>query len=266
MDIQELSLRIKELDSQGKKTEMIPLMQEQIRYIKSVNDKEWLISALNNYAGVLRDTGDADGAITQLQKAREIAFEVYGANSVNFATILSNLANALRVGKFFAEAIVMFNQASDIYAKQNADKALIAGIKHNLSLIYAERGNTTKAFELQKEELALLKELPNKRVPYAIALQNIAATAASLELFDEALQYLALSELLIYANCGLESSLLAGVYNTRAFIFVKQKQFADGKMMFKKALKITEKTYGKQSQAYQSIMKNIEFLENNGDV
>lgn len=260
MDIQEIVLKIAQLEVQGKKKEMIPLIEEMILQIEQTGDKELLISALNDYAGAKRDIGDLESSIASLEKAKYIAHDVYGVDHMNYGTLLANLANVQRVAKLFGQAEINFNKALDIYKHSNAPKDLVAGIKHNLAIMHVDNGNLETGYKLQMEELDLLKDDPETVLPYAVALQNIAATVAGMKDVPKALEYLNESQALVEKHSGEESSFLAGILNTRAMILTQSGNLVEAMKEFEKALIIVEKNYGNKSDAYESVKSNMDFL------
>lgn len=261
MQIHELVEKIKELSNQGRRVEMIPYMKEYIHQIEQTKDEKWLISALNEYGGALRDVGRSQEAVDTLVRAQKHAANSYGLMSTDYATILSNLANAERVNKQFEQAIEHFEQAKALYKLNGASGNLVAGVYHNLALCYLDQGEIEKGYELQLEEIRLLKGEPAWITPYAIALQNIGATAAQLHQFPQAIRYIEESEHLVIKTFGEKSSLLAGILNTKAFILVNMKKYKEAKDNFLRALSVIERSYGTASGPYASVKSNIEFLE-----
>ena len=247
MQINEMIEKIISFEKEGNKKAIIPLIERMLEEIKSAKDDALLISVLNIYAGALRDVGEVEKSICALSDAKNLALEVYGQEDINYVTLLSNLANAQRVAGLYADSLVHFDSATEIYTKNNAPKDLIAGVKHNLALLYLEMGEIQKGYELQIEELELLKENEEYEIAYASALQNIAATLSQMGKFQEAMEYLDEAQEIITEHMGQESIVLAGVFNTKAFILSENGDLKAAADVFQKALKIVEKNYGVES-------------------
>lgn len=260
MQINETIEKIISLEKEGNKKAVIPLIEQMLEEIKNEKNDALLISILNIYAGALRDVGEIEKSISALVHAKELALRVYGEENINYATLLSNLANAQRVAKEYEEARSNFALAAEIYKKNDAPKDLVAGVKHNLALLYLEMGEIQKGYELQVEELELLKEDEEYAIAYASALQNIAATLSQMDKVQEAMEHLQYSQEIITKHMGEESIVLAGVFNTRAFILTKNGELKAAADNFQKALKIVEKNYGLESETYASIKSNIDFI------
>lgn len=260
MQIKEMIEKMISLEKEGNKKAVIPLIEQMLGEIEQTKDDALLISVLNIYAGALRDVGELEKSISTLMQAKDMALAFYGEEDVNYATLLSNLANAQRVAREYTQALTNFHVAAEIYKKSDAPKDLMAGAKHNLALLYLEMGELQKGYELQVEELELLKENKEYELAYASALQNMAATLSQMNRIQEAMEHLERSQELITKQMGHESIVLAGVFNTRAFILAKNNELAMAADDFQKALNIVEKHYGTDSQTYASIKSNIDFI------
>ena len=77
--------------------------------------------------------------------------------TVPYASTLQNAANAYRVDGQLEEAIVLFEQALEIYENYlEPGDYRFAGLFNNLSLLYLEKGETWRAREYSERALAII--------------------------------------------------------------------------------------------------------------
>lgn len=261
MNIREMADKIAELEREGNKKEILALIEGMLAEMERGEDKELLVAVLNIYAGALRDVGQIEASIATLKKAKDLACYVYGEDHNHHATLLSNLANSQRVAQCYDDAKQNFEHALRIYEKNRAEKGLIAGIMHNLAILYLETGEMQRGYQLQMQELELLKDQKGYGVAYATALQSVAVTLSQMDRFEESKAYLEQSQELIMREAGSESTVLAGILNTKALLFTERGDLKAAREAFCEALRIVEKNYGNRSEAYLSIKENLLFIE-----
>ncbi len=183
--LNQILTEIDNLGRQGRDVEMLPLFEDAIEETRSRNDKGLLARILNDYGGVLRNTGQYGKAQEILNEAKSLVASTSGVKSQAYVTTLLNAGTNQLDSKNFDEAEKDFTTALDIANQLNIRNIVYVSLCNNLGNLHLQRKEFDKAYTYQKEALGLLRTQENSRVKLAISCSNFAETCRLMGKTDE---------------------------------------------------------------------------------
>ena len=259
--IDEIMKEVHSLWRQGREKEMAPLLEEAINLCKLQNNNLKLIELLNEYGGCLRNLGKFDKAISAIKESIDVYEKSNLSNEIAYATSIMNLANIYREKKDYFNAEKYFNISKAIFDKLGDKSYSYVGLLNNFSLLYKEIGNYSAAEEMQLESIRILENNSKMNVPLAISYNNLYEIQKLAKSNNSSIENLRKAEQILLKETGTNHPLYASVLNNMADYEFSNKNYNEALSLYKKALEIVRTCYGEKSEAFLSVSKNIEFVE-----
>lgn len=259
--IDEIMKEVHSLWRQGREKEMAPLLEEAINLCKLQNNNLKLIELLNEYGGCLRNLGEFDKAISAIQESIDVYEKSNLSNEIAYATSIMNLANIYREKKDYFNAEKYFNISKAIFDKLGDKSYSYVGLLNNFSLLYKEIGNYSVAEEMQLESIRILENNSKMNVPLAISYNNLYEIQKLAKSNNSSIENLRKAEQILLKETGTNHPLYASVLNNMADYEFSNKNYNEALSLYKKALEIVRACYGEKSEAFLSVSKNIDFVE-----
>lgn len=259
--IDEIMKEVHSLWRQGREKEMAPLLEEAINLCKLQNNNLKLIELLNEYGGCLRNLGEFDKAISAIQESIDVYEKSNLSNEIAYATSIMNLANIYREKKDYFNSEKYFNISKAIFDKLGDKSYSYVGLLNNFSLLYKEIGNYSAAEEMQLESIRILENNSKMNVPLAISYNNLYEIQKLAKSNNSSIENLRKAEQILLKETGTNHPLYASVLNNMADYEFSNKNYTEALSLYKKALEIVRACYGEKSEAFLSVSKNIDFVE-----
>lgn len=259
--IDEMMKEVHYLWRQGREKEMAPLLEEAINLCKLQNNNLKLIELLNEYGGCLRNLGEFDKAISAIKESIDVYEKSNLSNEIAYATSIMNLANIYREKKDYFNAEKYFNISKAIFDKLGDKSYSYVGLLNNFSLLYKEIGNYSAAEKMQLESIRILEKDSKMNVPLAISYNNLYEIQKLAKSNSSSIENLRKSEQILLKETGTNHPLYASVLNNMADYEFSNKNYNEALSLYKKALEIVRACYGEKSEAFLSVSKNIDFVE-----
>lgn len=259
--IDEIMKEVHSLWRQGREKEMAPLLEEAINLCKLQNNNLKLIELLNEYGGCLRNLGEFDKAISAIKESIDVYEKSNLSNEIAYATSIMNLANIYREKKDYFNAEKYFNISKAIFDKLEDKSYSYVGLLNNFSLLYKEIGNYSAAEEMQLESIRILENNSKMNVPLAISYNNLYEIQKLAKSNSSSIENLRKAEQILLKETGTNHPLYASVLNNMADYEFSNKNYTEALSLYKKALEIVRACYGEKSEAFLSVSKNIDFVE-----
>ncbi len=260
--IQSLLKQAHTLWRQGNEQGMIDYLEKAIHLCRTQKNDKKLIEILNEYSGSLRNVGRYDDAIAAIDESLRIYEQSDTYTPQTYATILINLGNTYREKKSYYEAETHLLKAKDIFQSVGDTSYAYIGLLNNLSLLYRDTNNYETAHQLQLEAVRLL-EPTEYQVPLAISYNNLYEiskhTKGHRELSPQV--YLDKAAYILRREVGTEHPMYAAVLNNRADYEMEQHHYDVALNLYREALPIVKHNYGVESQAYQSVLHNLDYAK-----
>ena len=187
----EINQVLSELDalfSLGDTEKIREFLENKIALFKEKKSTDNLITMLNEMIGFCRDMGEFDKGSRYCDKLFELVNEEPYKNSIPYATTLLNIANFKRAKKDLAESEKLYLEVPPIYNRFLTDNDFrYASYYNNLSLLYQEMNQYTKAAECLKKALNKDKKHENARIEVATTYTNLANCYLKLDKINEEL-------------------------------------------------------------------------------
>lgn len=260
--IQSLLKQAHTLWRQGNEQGMIDYLEKAIHLCRTQKNDKKLIEILNEYSGSLRNVGRYDDAITAIDESLRLYEKSDTYTPQTYATILINLGNTYREKKSYYEAETHLLKAKEIFQSVGDTSYAYIGLLNNLSLLYRDTNNYETAHELQLEAVRLL-EPTEYQVPLAISYNNLYEISKHVKGKQELSPqvYLDKAAYILRREVGTEHPMYAAVLNNRADFEIEQHHYDVALNLYREALPIVKHNYGVESQAYQSVLHNLEYVK-----
>ena len=259
--IDEIMKEVHSLWRQGREKEMAPLLEEAINLCKLQNNNLKLIELLNEYGGCLRNLGEFDKAISAIKESIDVYEKSNLSNEIAYATSIMNLANIYREKKDYFNAEKYFNISKSIFDKLGDKSYSYVGLLNNFSLLYKEIGDYSSAEKMQLESIRILEKNSKMNVPLAISYNNLYEIQKLAKSNSSNIENLKKAEQILLKETGTNHPLYASVLNNMADYEFSNKNYNEALSLYKKALEIVRTCYGEKSEAFLSVSKNIDFVE-----
>lgn len=245
------------LGKQGRDVEMLPIFEAAVREIRNRGDLGLLARVLNDYGGVLRNTGNYEAAEKNLQEACEIVLNISGRNTQAYVASLLNLGTNLIDSKRILKAREVLQEAYEIARSLYLQNILHASVANNLANVYLHLQEYEIAYKYQQEAIYILQYVESSKVKLAISYSNFAETCRLLGKLDEHKQYIERAETLLSTALGEEHPLYAIVVNNIASSLYRNGDLDKAKALIEKTLPTLIKSYGKESKGYRLAIENL---------
>ncbi|MCB0461938.1 MAG: tetratricopeptide repeat protein [Flavobacteriaceae bacterium] len=190
--------------------EAINAYQKAYNIFESLDKKEKMAGILNAIGICQMNSNNNPKAIESFLRALRIYEALNQANSVQYATALSNIGIVYnRMETKLQLALEYFNRSLKI-CRENNNKYQIAYVLGNMANTYDNLNQPEKAIELQSESYEINKEIGNKN-GMANAHTNIGIAYVGMKDYDKAIAYLSQS-LAIYKELDIKYNLAITEY------------------------------------------------------
>lgn len=220
--------------------------------------------ALNSIAVLYYTMARYKEAEDFMQKAVAIKKEVFGENHQEYANTAGNLAAVYSQLGNYGSATVIFEKILPVVKNQLGEThPTYARISGNLAVTYFLLGEYKKAEPLMLKQLQVNeKTYGNKSREYATALHNLGNLYFKMSMNDRAGHYLREAEKLRRTLFPEEESSYAQTLNSLGLLATRLNDFSRADSLYKKAIGITEKDFGKTHPDYLNFQNNhFEYLQ-----
>lgn len=139
-------------------------------------DPHLLLAVHNELGSLYRGQSQFQPSLSAFEKARELAASLYGADSLQYATVLNNMAGTYRLSGVLPQAIQLFLQSLELYREcGEEDSYLYASGLNNLSLAYQQDRQFQPAIQCLEQALQIMQRLPQHQQELAITYNNLTA-------------------------------------------------------------------------------------------
>lgn len=263
-EYKKLQKMIQETDMAGEYQKLLALAKRYVDLADALfgrTDVQYA-TALNEYAGAYRNLGDYVKAEKVYHQALDIMKSEHGELTSEYATILNNLSGMYRLSKQYEKAEESFLAVKNIYEHTvGMQHFLYCSCLNNLGLLYQDMGEYGKAEELHQECLKLFEQKGNFNVAYATTLMNLASAKDGMGKLDEVESLLEKSMEIYEEKVGCKHPLYAHALNSLAAYYIKTEKYEQAKNCLEDTLAIVEAGYGKDSDSYTLIGRNLEAVE-----
>jgi len=228
-------------------TEIEHFLVENMDAAKAENDKNSLITLLNEMIGFCRDTCQYEKSKKYSLELLDIIKEEKLQGTVAYATSQLNIANAARAAGELNVSMDYYKQAYKTYEQLlEPTDFLFASINNNMSLLYQEMNDFESATECLKRALTVVEAHPDKIIEKAITLSNLAQSQLRAEKYEEAKVNIEAS-MEIFNDGRHEDFHYCAALNVYAEICFVEKQYGLAAMYYNQALIELEKHTGKNA-------------------
>lgn len=245
----------------GNELEVIEILEEAKRLAKNYDENILLITILNDISGAKRVCGRYEEAIEELEEAISLMKSMGFSNRPEFGTTLINIANTYRMKREFNRAVEYFEAAYQLFTDIGQDGFLWASLCNNYSLLLQEIGDYEKAYTMQQQSIDTLKKTKRFELPLASSYNNMYKILCDLNRIDEGEAYLMDAKNIYERLVGTNHPLYAASINNLADCHYRKNEMQKALSLYDEALRIIDENYGKDSEAYQNILQNIDTIK-----
>lgn len=209
-----------------------------------------LITLLNEAIGFCRDIGKEEKGVYCCEQVIKLLDDLNMNNTIQYATTLINVGNAYRAFNLLEKSEECYKKALAIY-DEKLDKydRKKAGLYNNYSLLYQEKGDYKKAYELLNKAYGIIVLYKDTQIEQATTLTNMAATLAKLGRLDEAMIY-EKKAIDIFMADGEKNYHYSGALAALGDIMYAKGEYVEAKKNYLKAMTNIEKHLGRTANYY----------------
>lgn len=222
------------------------LLETEAQYRKNTAGAAQIgIAVYNELGSLYRGISRYDASISSFQHARQLVEKEIGTDSVQYATVLNNMAGTCRLMGHFDDALRLFHMAEQIYARAGEEQSYAyASVLNNMSLVYRELEDLQPAIDYLEKALEIIQTMPNTQQEIAITYNNLAAmyrqagnTAKAMQCVDLAMQY-------FDQCCEQENVHYAAGLNSLAGLLYAERDDERALELYQKSAQYTKRFFG----------------------
>lgn len=222
------------------------LLEAEAQYRKNTAGAAQIgIAVYNELGSLYRGISRYDASISSFQHARQLVEKEIGTDSVQYATVLNNMAGTCRLMGHFDDALRLFHMAEQIYARAGEEQSYAyASVLNNMSLVYRELEDLQPAIDYLEKALTIIWAMPNTQQEIAITYNNLAAmyrqagnTAKAMQCVDLAMQY-------FDQCCEQENVHYAAGLNSLAGLLYAERDDERALELYQKSAQYTKRFFG----------------------
>lgn len=138
------------------------------------NEKQVLVTLLNEIIGFYRDTTQKEKALRNCHFLNELLIELNLQGSIPYATSILNIANAFRAFDLSKESLALFENVEMIYRENLPENDfMFASLYNNWSLAYQELNDYENAVKMLEKALSTVDSYPDALIPQATTRTNL---------------------------------------------------------------------------------------------
>ncbi|MBQ7924922.1 MAG: DUF4125 family protein [Lachnospiraceae bacterium] len=256
MNVTEIMEQVYALLKRNQVAEAEQLMVSSVSKAEKIKDAGSALQLMNELLGFYRETGQTQKSYETAAQALKLAENMGLRDTAPYATTLQNVANAYRAGGRLQDSLAAYEQAKEIYSSTlSAEDMLVASLCNNISLLYQEMGDFTKA---KKELLTALQIVEQKGSLFEIAATytNLSASCLSLGEVSEALAY-ARKSVEYFEQLQEQGTHYCGALTALGSCLMEQKQYPEAMKFFVKARELMEQRQ-ERTVFYQRLQERIQ--------
>lgn len=259
----EISRTVKDLQSQGRYDEAIPLAERWLKLAETAwgPNHPMVVLALNGLAGLYRAKGDFDRAEPLLERSLKIVERTLPPEDPRVALVLNNLAEVYRARGDYNRAEPLFRRVVAIMEKAlGPEYPALARVLNNLVKVYQAKGDYGRAEPIAQRALAIAeKRLGPEHPETGIALSNLGLIYYSTGDFFRAEELLQRALTLIEKLRGPDHPDVAIALNNLATL---PQTILDGRSekLRQRALEIHERALGPNHPETATALQNLAVL------
>jgi tetratricopeptide (TPR) repeat protein len=263
-DLPALREQVRQLHSQGKYTEAIPLAERYVALARRKHGENHteFATAISWLAFVYDAQGRYGDAEPLYKRALAIREKALGPGHPSVGTCLNNLAVLYREEGRYGEAEPLYKRALAIDEKAlGPDHHGVGADLNNLAVLYLEEGRYGEAEPLYKRALAIAeKALSPDHPDVGVAVSNLAFLYDNQGRHGEA-EALYKRALAIYEKAlGPDYPEVGRDLNSLAKLYAGQSRYGEAEPLYKRALAIAEKALGPDHPDVGAALNNLAAL------
>ena len=225
--------------------------------LRETENAAGLVAVHNELGSFYRGTSRYAESLDAFQAAGEEIIRRLGTESVEYATLLNNMAGTYRLMGRPAEAAELFRQAIDIYQSQSAENSCaFVSVLNNISLAYQELGQLEAAIENLEQALAMLRRMPGHLHEEAVTYHNLTALYHRTGRKEDARRCLEMA-LAAFEDCGGEEDAhYAAALNSLAGFLFNDGDYERAVEAYQKAAAYTKRWFGENVE-YAVTFQNM---------
>lgn len=224
------------------------------------NNKGAALVILNELMGLYRVTSEFDKCSFCIDEVLKISEEIGIKGTVNFGTVLLNVATACRVMGRYKESEEYYNQVKAIFEnKLSVSDYRMATLYNNLSLLYSETGRPEEAKQQLNLAMDVLSHLEDSEIEIAITHVNLGNLCFSLYHNDEGIKHMKEAVEIFRQTNSTDDSHYASALSGLAEAYFYSDNLDLSINYYEKALSEIERHYGR-GDYYKVTQENLDLV------
>ena len=265
MDIRKILADYDSMFGRYSLTDIEEYLKQHLQQAKLQNDNFIQVTLLNELIGLCRDTSQKEKTLAYCRDLKELADISLSSDSVDYATVLLNIANAYRAFGLLQEAEALYEAVLAVYDKNTGvEEYLYASLYNNWSHVYQMEGNYVRAKELLEMALHILLKTSDNEIQQATTRVNLASALMQFgtqDAYGEAMNHL-YAAIAIFEKDGGKDFHYSAALVAMGDACVYKNDLKKAKDYYLKGLQELEKHVGKNANYEKTLKKYNEVMQN----
>lgn len=258
MEMNNFYYKIDRLFDEKKPEEAERFMKDTLAQAEKECDAGAIITVCNELGGYYRAVSKYNEGIELYEKAIKCLKEMGLTQSEHYGTTLVNYATTYTMMGDIIKALNLYTEAAEVYAAAGlGGDYRLAALFNNMSMICQDLNDYPQAEEYLEKALYILKTLNDSESEIAIIYSNLANVYLAMEKNAEAKVTVKKALDLFIGTSGDNDVHYAGAVCTLGEIYFAENDYEKASALFKEAMSLTERDYGKENLSYAVLCENL---------
>ena len=235
-------------------------LRESREQAEAEQDLGALLILYNETIGFYRETGNYKHSIAYCHKALELAKTLKLEGKVSYATTLLNAANAHRAAGLLQDSLELYMQVFPVYEKElSPDNMYYANLFNNISLLYQEMQEFTKAKEALLKALSICERNEEAAFEIAVTHANLANTCIQLGENEEAKEHARMA-IAMFEEQEVEDAHYSAALSALGNLYYKEENYEKAMEAMEKSRDCVARYLGRKNIQYERLSENINLI------
>ena len=260
MDISMVLNELDELFMEQDLEKIDTFLRESREQAEAEQDLGALLILYNETIGFYRETGNYKHSIAYCHKALELAKTLKLEGKVSYATTLLNAANAHRAAGLLQDSLELYMQVFPVYEKElSPDNMYYANLFNNISLLYQEMQEFTKAKEALLKALSICERNEEAAFEIAVTHANLANTCIQLGENEEAKEHARMA-IAMFEEQEVEDAHYSAALSALGNLYYKEENYEKAMEAMEKSRDCVARYLGRKNIQYERLSENINLI------
>ena len=248
------------LYSSGQGNEAEAYLKKGLKQAAAAGENGSILAILNELMGYYRAAGRYEECLLCADQAMELADAMGLSGTMEYGTMLLNVATGYRAAGNYAEAEALYRQAHLIFRKHvTGPDYRMASLHNNLSLLYSETGRLDEAKQELELAMDIIRKLDDAEIEVAITHTNLGNLCFQMQEIEEGKRHMEMAVRIFEKTRDGKDSHFASALSGLGEACFHEGDLESSANYYRRALKEIDRFYG-ENEYYRVTKQNLSLL------